>query len=123
LLSDLGTASEILKPSPAQYVRLVGGRDPELRALRVAYLHRKFGKVILEYQQRAGSGMHPIGGSLSLDPPVNVGRSGGNSKRDASWPAMMGLSKVQQHSNNEASRKCNLLTPHRRWLPSSMNRT
>jgi hypothetical protein len=68
LLSDLGTAREILKPSPARYVQIIAGQAPELRALRVAYRHRKFGKVIVEYQQRIGPGMHPICVSLSAGP-------------------------------------------------------
>jgi hypothetical protein len=37
-------------------------------------------------------------------------------KRDAPWPAMMGLSKVQHYISNEASRKCDPLMPQRsKW--------
>ncbi|MEU8342071.1 DUF5753 domain-containing protein, partial [Spirillospora sp. NPDC048832] len=43
--------------------------------------------------------------SLSLDPPGDCCSGCGNDKRDAPWPAMMGLSRVQQRRSNEASRK------------------
>ncbi|WP_395104651.1 hypothetical protein [Actinomadura sp. SCN-SB] len=64
-----------------------------------------------------------LAAELSLDPPGDCCSGCGNDKRDAPWPAMMGLSRVQQRRNNEASGKCNPLMSVRRWLPRSTSRT
>lgn len=67
LLSDLGIASKTLKPDSTRLGQLIAGQDPALRVLRAGCSHRKFGKVIIEYQQKTGPGAHPIGVSVAAD--------------------------------------------------------
>lgn len=67
LLSDLGDASMVEVVNPARRAQLVAGRDPSLRVIRARYSHRKFGKVIVHYGLRNGSGPHPIGATVSAD--------------------------------------------------------
>lgn len=67
LVSDLGSAREILSVSPTEYARLVAGQDPKARVLRAGAVHRKLGKVVIGYVQRTGPGLHPIAVSMSAE--------------------------------------------------------
>jgi hypothetical protein len=67
LLADLGDARTIEKVSPIRRAQLVAGQDPALRVIRARYSHREFGKVIVNYELRHGSGPHPIGVTVSAD--------------------------------------------------------
>jgi len=79
LLSDLRGAREVMHPSTVQYARHIAGKEPELRALRAEFNHRKFGRVIVEYLQGIGPVAHPIGLSASagsLGIPENLWSTG-----------------------------------------------
>jgi hypothetical protein len=68
LLADLGDARMVQEVDPARLTQLVQGQDPSLRVIRAAYSHREFGKVIVRYVLREGSGPHPIGVTVSAGP-------------------------------------------------------
>jgi hypothetical protein len=65
LLADLGDAKTLEVVDPARRAQLVAGQDPGLRVIRARYSHRKYGKVIVHYELRNGSGPHPIGATVS----------------------------------------------------------
>lgn len=65
LLTDLGDAATVEVVDPARRAQLVAGQDPGLRVIRARYSHREFGKVIVHYELRNGSGPHPIGVTVS----------------------------------------------------------
>lgn len=65
LLADLGDAMMVQEVNPARRAQLVQDQDPGLRVIRAAYYHREFGKVIVRYELRRGSGPHPIGVTVS----------------------------------------------------------
>lgn len=68
LLSDLGVLRETLEPSPARYTQLIAGEITDQLVLRAAFSHQKYGKVIVEYQQKTGSGRHPVGLTVASGP-------------------------------------------------------
>lgn len=65
LLSDLGDEMALEEVEPARRAQLVAGQDSSLRVIRARYHHREFGKVIVHYELRHGSGQHPIGATVS----------------------------------------------------------
>lgn len=66
LVTDLGGAAEVLAgQDPMRVQHIVAGKDPRLRAVKAAFSHHKFGKVVVEYVLSLAGDLHPIALTVS----------------------------------------------------------